>query len=128
MRLVHTITVIAFVCVGIGIISGVVYLLYGFKSPFSENTQTVSDEKSITFLCSDETLIVALFESNNVSLAFSDGRTVSVSWTAPASVFEREGVRYATSDDSLIFWYTEGIALIEQGGTFPHGECAVKER
>src|SRR3989344_8929591 len=128
MRLVHTITVIAFVCVGIGIISGVVYLLYGFKSPFSENTQTVSDEKSITFLCSDETLIVALFESNNVSLAFSDVRTVSVSWTAPASVFEREGVRYATSDDSLIFWYTEGIALIEQGGTFPHGECAVKER
>jgi len=128
MRLVHTIIVIAFVCVGIGIISGVVYLLYGFKSPFSENTQTVSDEKSITFLCSDETLIVALFESNNVSLAFSDGRTVSVSWTAPASVFEREGVRYATSDDSLIFWYTEGIALIEQGGTFPHGECAVKER
>ena len=128
MRLVHTIILIAFVCVGIGIISGVVYLLYGFKSPFSENTQTVSDEKSITFLCSDETLIVALFESNNVSLAFSDGRTVSVSWTAPASVFEREGVRYATSDDSLIFWYTEGIALIEQGGTFPHGECAVKER
>lgn len=128
MRLLHIIIVIAFVCVGVGIISGVAYLLYGFKFPFSENTQTVSDEKSVTFLCSDETLIVALFESNDVSLAFSDGRRVSVAWTAPASVFEREGVRYATSDDSLIFWYTEGIALIEQGGKFPHGECTIKER
>ena len=124
----YTAIVIAFLVAGIGIVASVAYYLYGQPSSF-ENTSTAHEDRTATFVCSDGTTIVALFERDEVFLTFSNGRMASAVFRSPAVIGESPGTQYVSLDGSLTFWRADGdtLALVEEQGAFVHGECVPLE-
>lgn len=68
-----------------------------------------------TFTCPSGASVTATFYSGDephVALTLSDGRTLSVPQALSAS-----GARYATPDESFVFWNKGDSAFITEGGT-----------
>jgi len=68
-----------------------------------------------TFTCPSGASVTATFHSgddSHVTLTLSDGRTLSVPQALSAS-----GARYATPDESFVFWNKGDSAFITEGGT-----------
>lgn len=126
-KLAYTIIVILFGVVGVAIVLGVGYLLYWQKPVTTDSERSQENAATATYSCTDDSMIVAIFERDEAHLSFSNGRTATVGWTAPAIVEGEEGIRFATADGALIFWRTKGFALIEEAGVFTHGKCALVE-
>ena len=117
-------------CVGLAIIGGVAYLLYGpgFSLPIGMRVKTsVSGAK--VFECPDIT-ITAAFKGETVLLTLSDGRTEEVIRTPDATGVNEEGAweRYTKGDESFVFWRRDGAVLIQENGVVTHSECILQEQ
>lgn len=75
--------------------------------------QTPAGEEPVAeamFTCNDDKSIKATFYADKVDLTLSDGRAVELPQTISGS-----GARYATADDSLVFWNKGNTAFITEG-------------
>jgi len=70
------------------------------------------------FNCAESKSFSAVFTNQTVALDFQDGRTMTLPQTISAS-----GARYATSDESTIFWNKGDTAFIEESGVATYTEC-----
>ncbi len=78
---------------------------------------------SVTFVCEADKTIKADFYTDKVSLVLSDGRT----FTLP-QVISGSGARYATENESFVFWNKGDTAFITegaQGDTFKNCDVVV---
>lgn len=78
---------------------------------------------SVTFVCSHGKSIDSTFYKANdthVDLSLSDGRNFSVPHAVSAS-----GARYATPDESFVFWNKGDTAFIEEGGVQTYSGCVL---
>lgn len=69
---------------------------------------------SVRFICDADRTIEADFYESEVDLVLSDGRTMTLPQTISAS-----GARYATENESIVFWNKGNTAFITEG---PQGE------
>ena len=79
------------------------------------NPTTTDREKQATFVCRSGKSIHAIFypgDDRQVDLKLSDGRSLSVPRAISAS-----GARYATADESFVFWNKGTTAFITEGST-----------
>ena len=73
---------------------------------------------SAIFNCADNKTIQADFLKDNVSLILSDGRQLKLQ-----QVMSGSGVRYATTDESFVFWNKGDRAFIEEGKETSYKDC-----
>jgi putative hemolysin len=90
----------------------------------SANARSASTPKAIRakYACDAGKTIDALYVNgaqSSVSLALSDGRKLSLPQAISAS-----GARYATSDESIVFWNKGNTAFIEENGKLAYSGCA----
>jgi membrane-bound inhibitor of C-type lysozyme len=73
-----------------------------------------------TFVCSSGERIEAVFDtgSNRVDLSLSDGRKLSL-----AQVLSASGARYATPDESIVFWIKGRTAFLQESGVVTQSDC-----
>lgn len=95
------------------------YYLYGDSLP------TIGEKplNSASFICDREKTIKADFYEKKVALTLSDSRTLTLPQTISAS-----GARYATENESLVFWNKGDTAFItegSQGETYSNCEIEV---
>lgn len=77
------------------------------------------------FSCRDNKAIRAFFNNGAesfVDLNLSDGRGLRLSQTISAS-----GIRYATPDESVVFWNKGDQAFINESGTVTFADCVVSD-
>ena len=92
-----------------------------FSSNQTVSTSTGSQIISALFTCGGGKTIQASFynDSNSfVDLTLSDGRTMRVPQAISAS-----GARYATENESFVFWNKGNTAFIEENGTTTFMDC-----
>jgi len=79
------------------------------------------------FTCTSEKSIDATFingKRSSVNLVLSDGRRLALPRALSGS-----GARYATDDESVVFWNKGQTAFIEEGGKPTYADCvAVKSK
>ncbi len=83
---------------------------------------TAATPKTAMFTCADSKTISATFyptDDKYVDLVLSDGRKLSVPRAISAS-----GARYATADESFVFWNKGDTAFITENGTTTFSNCA----
>ena len=73
---------------------------------------------SVTFSCTGNKTIQALFFEDKVELALSDGRHMLLLQAISAS-----GARYANTDESFVFWNKGNTAFIEEGNKTTFKDC-----
>jgi len=85
---------------------------------------SVSKLNEIKYFCDDEKRINAVFDnkSSSVDLNLSDGRVFVLPNAISAS-----GARYATPDESVVFWNKSETAFIEENGIISYKNCIEKE-
>jgi len=79
--------------------------------------------KTVVFNCSDNKFIEATFnltKDETVKLKLSDGRSLQVPHAISAS-----GARYATPDESFVFWNKGDSAFIEEAVGMTYENCAL---
>lgn len=88
------------------------------------NKNDTSAAPIITYLCDDQRIIAAQFGSDDVTIAFSDGRSFVLSKTATAS-----GTRYekgsGTSQD-FAFINNDTSASFTENGSTTYNNCVLK--
>lgn len=77
-------------------------------------------DTKVFFACANEKGVKATFTSQQVSLALSSGREITLSQVTSAS-----GARYANADQSFVFWNKGQTAFIEENGTTTYSNCVV---
>lgn len=85
------------------------------------SAEPVSIPKLAIFNCDDGKSISATFHIGDdrfVDLVLSDGRTLSVPRAISAS-----GARYATADESFVFWNKGDTAFVTENGTTTFDGC-----
>ena len=79
------------------------------------------------FACSSDKSIDATFvngKRSSVNLVLSDGRRLALPHALSGS-----GARYATDDESVVFWNKGNTAFLEEAGKTTYAECvAVKSK
>lgn len=79
------------------------------------------------FTCASDKSIDATFingKRSSVNLMLSDGRRLALPRALSGS-----GARYATDDESVVFWNKGNTAFIEEGGKTTYADCvAVKSK
>jgi len=85
--------------------------------PESQTTESVAQA---TFACTEGRSITAVFdrENDSVQLSLSDGRQIELSRELSAS-----GARYATADESFVFWNKGDTAFITESGEATYQDC-----
>ncbi len=76
---------------------------------------------AVTFSCSEDKTIGAIFFSNKVEISLSDGRNLTLPQTISAS-----GARYANEDESIVFWNKGDTAFIEENNANTYVNCSIK--
>ncbi len=79
-------------------------------------------EKTVTYNCADGKYITATFylpADNYVRVLLSDGRALFVPHAISAS-----GARYATPDESFVFWNKGDTAFILENNQTTYQDCA----
>ena len=80
-----------------------------------------------SFACSSDKSIVATFingKRSSVNLVLSDGRRLALPHALSGS-----GARYATDDESVVFWNKGNTASLEETGKTTYVDCvAVKSK
>ena len=118
----------------------VAYLLYGpgititipnfFGLNISTSTaQTLSGDTSalilasgVLFECEGDKALKAEFLESSVRLALSDSRQISLPQTISV-----DGMRYANTDESFVFWDKDGIAFVEESGVMTYTNCVRRQ-
>lgn len=72
-----------------------------------------------TYQCAGEHSMHAVFYDDKVTVMLSDGRTLNLAHTISGS-----GTRYATEDDSIVFWEKGPTAFLTEGDTTTYADCA----
>jgi len=100
---------------------GVFFLGYwlGTKRDMHSSEPTVEFPVDVSYACSDEKSLIAVYEEDRVSLKLSDGRDVMLPQTIAAS-----GIRYANEDESFVFWSKGNDAFVEENGTTTYAQCS----
>ncbi|HET8581199.1 MAG TPA: MliC family protein [Candidatus Paceibacterota bacterium] len=83
--------------------------------------QPAANGTTVTFACAAGKSITATFypsDDSHVDLVLSDGRSLSVPHAMSAS-----GARYATADESFVFWNEGNTAFITEGGSQTFEGC-----
>jgi membrane-bound inhibitor of C-type lysozyme len=76
---------------------------------------------SATFACDGGKTIQAVFFSGKVELMLSDKRSFLLNQGISGS-----GARYATGDESLVFWNKGTTAFIQEGSATTYQNCVTK--
>lgn len=88
----------------------------------TETTTTVAtstaDTITAVFNCSAKKSITAVFSPNKVTLTLSDSRHITLLQALSAS-----GARYATTDESFVFWNKGNTAFITENGATTFADC-----
>ena len=98
----------------------VVALVVGFLVAGSLIGQNL---ENTVFYCEDQKSIAAKFESGNdtrITLILSDGRELSLPKTLSVN-----GTKYATPDESFVFWMQDDAAFITEHGEQTFKNCTV---
>jgi membrane-bound inhibitor of C-type lysozyme len=77
------------------------------------------------FSCADSKLVDATFINgtrSSVKLALSDGRKLSLPQARSGS-----GARYATKDESVVFWNKGDTAFLEEAGKTTYAGCVASK-
>lgn len=74
------------------------------------------------FACPGDKAIYAEFVDDKVDLLLSDGRSLSIPRAISAS-----GARYASADESFVFWNKGNGAFIEEKGSITYDDCVTAE-
>lgn len=104
-----------------------IYLVLRGDIPVSNNARELpspSPEDSISaeFDCGDDKTIKAEFVNSGeryVNLELSDGQK----YTLPSAV-SADGARYASNDESVVFWNVGNTATLEQNGVTTYDNCS----
>jgi membrane-bound inhibitor of C-type lysozyme len=85
-----------------------------FGMMYSEKINAIPTQtntiKSVSFSCSNNKTIQAIFRGDFAYLTLSDGRAMNLFQTISAS-----GARYANTDESFVFWNKGNSATISEG-------------
>jgi len=73
---------------------------------------------SVTFSCTENKTIQALFFKDKAELTLSDGRHMLLLQAISAS-----GARYANTDESFVFWNKGNTAFIEESNKTTFKDC-----
>ncbi len=83
-------------------------------------TPTPEVHKDFTFSCARAKTIIATFGKNSVALQLSDGRSLNLPQTISGS-----GARYASSDESIVFWNKGTTAFLTEHGQETYSGCGI---
>lgn len=72
----------------------------------------------VIFICQKQKAVHAVFLKNMVKLDLSDGRHMSLLQTISA-----DGARYATQNESFVFWNKGDTAFVTEAGTTTYLGC-----
>lgn len=72
----------------------------------------------VSYACSDEKGIIAVYGEGEVRTHLSDGREIVLLQTVAAS-----GARYANEDESVVFWTEGENAFVEENGEQTYSNC-----
>ncbi len=86
--------------------------------PINDNGNVENNYIYATFTCKNNKIIYATFFNDNVQLYLNDDRDFLLSQTISAS-----GARYATEDESFVFWNKGNTAFIEEDGLITYENC-----
>lgn len=75
-----------------------------------------------TFVCEGDKTIEATFSNEKVNLLLSDGRMLNLTQTISA-----DGARYASEDESFVFWNKGDSAFVEEGKNTTFTNCREAE-
>lgn len=76
-----------------------------------------------TFKCKEGKSIEARFYADSVDLKLSDGRSMKL-----PQVMSGSGARYATADESFVFWNKGDTAFVTEGDdNMTYAECVAAE-
>lgn len=76
-----------------------------------------------TFKCKEGKSIDATFYADSVDLKLSDGRSMKL-----PQVMSGSGARYATADESFVFWNKGDTAFVTEGDdNMTYAECVAAE-
>lgn len=103
--------------IGLVLLGAAGYYFFGDKLP-GIGEQRIS---SAHFICDQDTYIDATFYESRVELSLSDFRTMELPQAISAS-----GARYATSDESVVFWNKGNTAFMTEGGSETFSNCEVE--
>ena len=101
------------------VFTGVSFIYQKFQQPNAILDALTTDLiNSAIFNCADNKTIQADFLKDNVSLILSDGRQLKLQ-----QVMSGSGARYATTDESFVFWNKGDTAFIEEGKETTYKDC-----
>ncbi len=90
-------------------------------SPAATSTELgESVVNDVTFSCDGSKTIRSIFHPHDVQLLLSDGRNLTVPQAISAS-----GARYATQDESFVFWTKGDTAFITEGPATTYENCVL---
>lgn len=86
----------------------------------TENVPAPTDtlKNDVTYECEEGKTILALYSDGQVELMLSDGRNLILHHAVSAS-----GARYASEDESIVFWNKGTSAFIEEAGATTFASC-----
>lgn len=87
-------------------------------APAPEALPPAGIKNDVTYRCDDEKEILALYSDGQVELMLSDGRSLILHHAVSAS-----GARYASEDESIVFWNKGTSAWIEEGSSTTFANC-----
>ena len=97
---------------------------YYYKNTKQGNLEKDSAQQavinSVTFNCSENKTIQALFFKEKVELTLSDGRNMLLPQAISAS-----GARYANADESFVFWNKGNTAFVQEGDKTTFKDCSI---
>lgn len=85
---------------------------------------SVNKPTEVKYFCEDDKRITAIYknEITSVDLNLSDGRV----FVLPSAV-SASGARYATPDETIVFWNKGETAFIEENGEASYKNCVERE-
>ncbi|MGE5541145.1 MAG: MliC family protein [Bacillota bacterium] len=84
-------------------------------APTSLGEKPIAD---VTYSCSKEKTVHAIYRKQEVELLLSDGRHLTVPQAISGS-----GARYANADESFVFWNKGNTAFITEGNDTTYADC-----
>ncbi|MBP9757571.1 MAG: MliC family protein, partial [Candidatus Pacebacteria bacterium] len=78
---------------------------------FAMGGSTKTPLNTVSYVCAENKTISAAYYADSVDIVLSDGRNFSLPQAMSAS-----GARYASADESIVFWNKGNEAFITEGG------------
>lgn len=89
------------------------------NTPPKEDATSGEVVADVGYLCAGKKTIHAVYYKDKVIIELSDGRAAQLPQTVSAS-----GVRYANSNESLVFWSKGPTAFVQEAGKTTYDQCA----